>query len=239
MCTATWVFNQKGYELFFNRDELLTRDQGEPPKKSILGGISILAPIDGDAGGTWIGVNEFGFAVCLLNYYSSKTSGGAGGYISRGLLLHSLLDCPNRETARDRIAAIDLQTYRPFTILLFETATSSPFGIRWSGSGALEFDWAPSEPQSSSSFDTSKVVQGRVRLFHESFEGTDSTAHQHYHRSHEPDSGPYSVCMHRDDAETQSLSHIEVTDRKIEFTYTPGSPCCTRSLPRFSLPLRK
>lgn len=35
----------------------------------------------------------------------------------------------------------------------------------------------------------------------------------------------YSICMHRDDARTQSLSSIELKSGVVEFTYWDGQPC--------------
>jgi len=52
MCTATWLRGITGYEVFFNRDELATRKPARPPARRDRGGVRILAPLDGDAGGT-------------------------------------------------------------------------------------------------------------------------------------------------------------------------------------------
>src|SRR5258707_15575033 len=67
MCTATWIRTRDGYELFFNRDELATRKPALPPAAREREGVRFLAPEDGDAGGTWIGVNERAIAVGLAN----------------------------------------------------------------------------------------------------------------------------------------------------------------------------
>jgi hypothetical protein len=46
-----------------------------------------------------------------------------------------------------------------------------------------------------------------------------------FHRSHVPVRGRYSVCMHREDAATVSLSAVTVTREMIEFSYHGSSPC--------------
>src|SRR5713226_3305855 len=67
MCTVTWIHDEEGYQLFFSRDEKGTRKQATSPRFAAQDGIRFLAPVDGDFGGTWIGVNEFGVSTCLLN----------------------------------------------------------------------------------------------------------------------------------------------------------------------------
>ena len=46
-----------------------------------------------------------------------------------------------------------------------------------------------------------------------------------FHRSHWPDRGPYSPCMHREDAVTVSYTRIRVDVDAVELTYVDGSPC--------------
>ena len=51
------------------------------------------------------------------------------------------------------------------------------------------------------------------------FGGVTTDMLQAYHRSRDPLGGPYSVYMHRDDAETVSFSHVRVRADEIEFHY--------------------
>jgi hypothetical protein len=46
-----------------------------------------------------------------------------------------------------------------------------------------------------------------------------------YHRSHWPERGPFSVCMHREEAETHSVTEIRVTARAATIRYLDGPPC--------------
>ena len=92
MCTVTWCRTGVGYEIFFNRDERKTRKAARPPSIQRLHGTRYLAPADGDAGGSWIGANEFGVSLALLNNYPAAGREPAPGRISRGLLLLSLMD---------------------------------------------------------------------------------------------------------------------------------------------------
>ena len=72
MCTATWRFDESGYDLLFNRDERRSRSPGEPPRRDESDGICFLAPRDSAAGGTWIGVNDHGVSIFLLTYIMPK-----------------------------------------------------------------------------------------------------------------------------------------------------------------------
>lgn len=49
--------------------------------------------------------------------------------------------------------------------------------------------------------------------------------HHTFHTGHDADSGATSVCMHRDDARTVSLSEITVSHSLVQFRYFDGSPC--------------
>ena len=68
MCTVTWCSEGTGYALLFNRDEARTRSPAFPPEHRLRRGVRLISPLDPDAGGTWLGVNEFGVSVGLLNF---------------------------------------------------------------------------------------------------------------------------------------------------------------------------
>lgn len=74
MCTVSWDTSSTADLLWFNRDEQRSRSVAEPPRQHNLPeGLSVLSPVDPDGGGTWIGVNECGLIVCLLNAYDLGT----------------------------------------------------------------------------------------------------------------------------------------------------------------------
>jgi hypothetical protein len=66
MCTVSWVHQKDGYQLLSNRDEKHTRKPALAPSLRQQRQVRFLAPIDGDQGGSWIGVNQFGLSLCLL-----------------------------------------------------------------------------------------------------------------------------------------------------------------------------
>ena len=223
MCTMTWMFGDNNYELFFNRDEMRTRMVAFPPKIHVHEGTSFIAPIDADAGGTWMGVNDFGITVCLLNGYG-EIDPGRTDYTSRGALVMSLLDSGNSDVVDQRLHAADLTAYRPFSLLVFEAGV--PIVARlWDGL-SLRLEKTVPCPLVSLSFRFSDGSASRKELFdHLTVYNAETLAD--FHCSHLPDKGPLSVCMHRDDAQTVSLSRVVVTEADVHYYYAAGPPCKT------------
>lgn len=250
MCTATWRCDRLGYEVFFNRDELRIRSEADRPERHEENGVACIAPTDPDGGGTWIGVNDRGVTVALLNFYPQTdfdetssligpTDSGTGETVSRGILVRRMLSLGGIEEIRSGLGNESLERYRPFTLLVFGR-DFEPHMFRWFG--RLSERVSPEMPVSSSSFRTTAVVGNRIALFAELVPdglppNEQTTALVNYHRSHLPEAGPFSVCMHRDDACTRSFAHIRVGNDRAELIYTPGSPCETEPDPPLVLPL--
>ena len=77
-----------------NRDELRTRGREIPPTRYATLDTAWVGPIDSDAGGTWIGTNEFGLTACLLNAYfpvGAAPEVAQQGARSRGVIIPELL----------------------------------------------------------------------------------------------------------------------------------------------------
>ena len=82
-------------------------------------------------------------------------------------------------------------------------------------------------PKSSSSVDSKNVKKTRKDLFRDLnlVESKDAEHYINYHSSHLPSRSKDSVCMHRDDANTVSLSHVKVSKDGVFFAYADGPPC--------------
>lgn len=226
MCTVSWVAQPDGYELFSNRDEKRTRKPALPPAVRLQEGVRFAAPEDGDWGGTWIGVNEYGVTLCLLNGAAARQA-----RMSRGWLVRSLIAAPSVNHVLDRALAARLEPYAPFTLVAIEPGRVASL-LEWDGVRPVVIE--PAEaflPLTSSSFDPDGV---RLRR-REQFPGAASLAA--FHTSHGPRPDAYSVCMHRPDAETVSLSRIRVNHGCAEFLYQPGAPCAGLEPVAVRLPL--
>jgi hypothetical protein len=227
----TWHDEPGGYRMFFNRDERRERKPATPPAVLRRGDTRFVAPLDGDFGGTWIAVNEFGLSVCLLNGFppaGAVTVPDRHDYTSRGQLTLTLIESPTAQRAAGLLREIELEPYRPFVLFVIEPGDGGVLA-EWSGSSLQIADGRPLQPIVSSSFFTEEVRRNRVAVFGQLQEQSGAPSspalHLAYHRSHLPDRGPHSPCMHRPDASTVSFAHIHVTETAVCFDYVPGSPC--------------
>ena len=224
MCTVSWIQSNDEYEVFFNRDELRTRLRAHPPKLQEWHGVKYIAPVDADAGGLWIGVNEFGLSAFLLNYYHARSYSKPGKrYTTRGRLVRDLMDCRTVKEAESRLRTRSFSKYRPFTIAVIEPR-KPVLTLQWDGHSAIDIDRDSIRPLSSSSFEAEKVIGHRIELFRNLEEHTaslDSEAIIDYQLTPDDERGAYGVCMRRSDAQTVSFSHIKVGKKNIEFRYIP------------------
>jgi hypothetical protein len=239
MCTVSWAATADGYELFCNRDERRARKAAHAPTVRASRGVRYLAPTDAEAGGTWIAANEYGLALCLLNRYSEGEAQAAGEFKSRGLLLPDLLSLRDPAEAVRAVARGGLTQFRPFTLLAL-AAGATPAVACWTGRSLLVSDDGDSlMPLTSSSFNGAEVVRARRELFRRmpgGFIHPSAELLTRFHHSHEPEPGPFSVCMHRPDASTVSFSRVKVSPASVEFYYRPGPPCAGADGVRVSLP---
>lgn len=226
MCTVTWFTGSNGFELFSNRDELRTRLREDSPREYEQNGTRFLAPRDGQAGGTWITVNEYGVVLCLLNHYQAQVTLAPELARSRGLLVLELADCESLDEVSARTPLDELNRHQGFRLLAIESG-SSPRLIEWDGSLRRESD-APIAPLVSSSVDLGGAERLRTQLYRDLEHGDDPrAAHLAFHASHVEGPGPLSVCMHRPDAETRSLTHVVVRADRVAMRHGAGSPCRT------------
>jgi hypothetical protein len=228
MCTVSWLRQAEGYMLLCNRDERHTRKQASGPRVGNVRGVSFVAPVDGDHGGSWIGANQFGLTLCLLNRYGDWYTDPNKNYISRGLLLTDLLDCRRSQHVSERVNDIELDRFQPFTMSALAVEEPAIL-IDWTGSECtIQLDAEARMPLTSSSLKDPNVIASRRKLFAEMVSQPrklDVDLLRQFHRGHLPERGPYSVCMHRHDAATVSLSIVTVNRDTVEFSYQANSPC--------------
>jgi hypothetical protein len=219
MCTLSWACGDEGYTLFFNRDEQRSRAVAEPPTIGRTGPTRWIAPHDPEGGGTWLGVNEHGVTTCLLNRFDSAPP----GLTSRGLLVASLLDCTGPGEVRARIAGAALGRYAPFTMVTCAPGLPAQI-LGWSGEVLTTETVEPSGlVLTSSSVSPGQVRRVREVAFREADHRPESLAT--LHRSHTPSPSAFSICMHREDAETVSLCRVDVDPQRVRLEYLAGSPC--------------
>ena len=226
MCTVSWNYCPDGLHVFCNRDEQRSRPKARPPERHTSAtGANYLAPIDPVGGGSWIAVNDQGLLVTLLNYYQRQSVvPPAGPATSRGLLVTGLMDCGTPD-AVSAILATRVKHARAFHLI----AAHPDHPVRaWTWDGAT-LTAAPNPtsalPWSSSSFQTDDVLAWRSEQYQNVRHAPSPLqAARAFHATRHPEVGAFGICMERDDACTQSFSHITIGANNIAYRYTDGFP---------------
>lgn len=223
MCTVTVVPHEQGVRVLCNRDERRSRPAALPPQTYDLGGRLALFPVDPQGGGTWIGVNDAGVMVALLNVHRTTHLTDAQAKQSRGLVVRELLRCTSLAHAAAAVAGIDPRDFESFQVVIVHgarvaVATSDATGpiqcIQRRLEGPLLF--------TSSSLGDALVGPPRQRLFERMVVRTrhgwmDGQARFHDHQwSRRPE---ISIRMERADALTVSRTSVDVTNDRRQLLY--------------------
>jgi len=227
MCTITFSPRKTGYALAMNRDELLTRPPGLAPTRKIFNGREIICPSE-PGGGTWIALNQDRVCFALINWYSvaARVRGDA---VSRGNIILTVGAVAGSEAADDLLNSYPLQKTNPFRLIGVFPATNQIVEWQWDLQRLVRkrHRWRMQQ-WISSGFDEPAARQLRSRTFRAA-QKQDSSGNvgwlRSLHRSHLPERGPFSICMHRPDAATVSYTEITVTTRRAEMRYVPCPPC--------------
>ena len=226
MCTVSWFTTSTGYELFFNRDEQRSRSDALTPQVFQDNKIDYIMPIDPVGGGSWISLNNNGVSLCLLNYYQGEIP--PGDALSRGLLIKKLASSGDINSIQETLSNIALSRFAAFTLLIFYASGSvqneGVYGFRWDGRVFKSIN--PSSPMISSSVDAENVIEHRLSVYKElTNSGVNRQTLNQFHQHHHSKLGHRSPCMHRQDAQTVSFTHIIVSNKNNSLRYFPGSPC--------------
>src|SRR6266704_2442821 len=227
MCTVTFIARQRGYCLGMNRDEKLTRPAGLPPKKKTMNGRTVLCPSE-PGGGTWIALNDGGTTFALINWYSI-TARVAGKAVSRGEVVNSVSTASSPDLADTALAELPIHRINPFRLIGVFPATGEIVEWRWNLKQLVRKNhrWK-SQQWISSGFDEPTAQRVRSKTFQraERQHSADSLDWlRRLHRSHSPQAGPFSTCMHRADAATVSYTEVAVSTRDATMRYHVGAPC--------------
>ena len=232
MCSVSFIPREDGFVLAMNRDELISRVPALPPRVHYRGDLAVLCPSE-PSGGTWIGISSAGMAFSLLNWHSQPNRPGED-LISRGEVVRALLSGGSSSAAASILKELPLRRMNPFRLIAVSLPERSLTEWR-SGTEALTSEAHPWKRQHwfSSGFDEAGAIQVRQRVCAQ-FPGDleDLTTLRKLHATHQPMAGPFSLCMHREDAATVSYTEISVRDHTASMFYIAGSPCSSAA--RFS-----
>jgi len=210
-----------------NRDEKLTRPTALPPRKRTVNGRAVFAPSE-PGGGTWIALNDQGATLALINWYSIRARVGRNA-LSRGEAVNSVSTAISPDTADAALHALPLNRIKPFRLIGVFPTTSEVVEWRWNMKQLVRKNhrWK-SQQWISSGFDepAAQRVRGRAFRLAQKQESAGSLGWlRRLHRSHAPETGPCSTCMHRADAATVSYTEISVSTPGAVMRYHAGAPC--------------
>ncbi len=225
MCSVSFIPREDGFVLAMNRDELISRVPALPPRVHHRGELAVLCPSE-PSGGTWIGISSAGMAFSLLNWHSQPDRTGKN-VISRGEVVRALLAGRSSSTAASILKELPVGRMNPFRLIAVSLPERALMEWR-SGAEALTSTVHPWRRQHwfSSGLDEARAIQVRRRVCAQ-FSGDleDLTTLRKLHATHQPIAGPFSLCMHREDAATVSYTEISVRDHTASMSYISGSPC--------------
>jgi len=155
MCTFV-ILRRPGHDwpvlIGANRDEMIDRPW-EPPARHWPDRPEVIAGRDVLAGGSWLGVNDFGVVAGILNRHGSL--GPAAGQRSRGELVLEALDHADAKDAAAALERLEPAAYRTFNLIVADnrdaywlrhadptgtlpiTATALPTGLAMIAAGDL------------------------------------------------------------------------------------------------------
>jgi len=241
VCTLALYFNSfDDYPLVVaaNRDEHY--DRPSAPPALLHAGPAIVAGRDLHAGGTWLGVNEYGLLAGILNRRADGEPESRPGTRSRGLLC---LDVLALRTAADARGFVESRTddYQPFTLLCADANGAwsaynqgGQIQTKGLGPGLHAFSNATESDASSEKRDRAYVLfaglaedlktdrtvaaDGFLRL------GKVLGDHTLGDGSNDPRD---AICMHGESAGTVSSSIIVLSqrERRVRTFFCSGAPC--------------
>jgi hypothetical protein len=239
MCTVTFIARPRGYCLGMNRDEKLTRPTGLPPKEKKVNGRAVISPSE-PGGGTWIAVNDHGATLALINWYSIRAR-AVSKVVSRGKVINSMSAAISPDSADVALRGLPLIHINPFRLIGIYPAAGEIVEWRWNLEQLVRkhHRWK-SQQWISSGFDEPAAQRVRGKTFQRA-ERQPSTGSLDWlrclHRSHSPQAGPFSTCMHRAGAATMSYTEVAVSSRHAIMRYHAGAPCqnCKSAIHRIQL----
>jgi hypothetical protein len=116
-----------------NRDEMIDR-QAKPPGRHWPDRAEVVAGLDLLAGGSWLGLNDWGVAAAVLNRHGSL--GPAQGMRSRGELVLEALDHADAVSAAEALSHLDPDAYRSFNLII--TDNRDGFWLRHADGGEID-----------------------------------------------------------------------------------------------------
>jgi hypothetical protein len=227
MCTVSFVPNENGFLLGMNRDESRFRPIALPPQ--VHGGAGEFSVYPSEpGGGTWIGMNNSGLCLALINWHAVPTC-PVRRIVSRGIVVKELIQSRTTDLLCGLLRELPLERMPAFRLIAFSLRESVVREFRWDRNrvNAVSHRWE-AKHWFSSGLDEQLVEIARAEVCRQAWSESDAgelSWLRRLHRSHLPDRGGYSICMHREEACTVSYTEVMFRDSGGAMRYHPGPLC--------------
>ena len=238
-----------------NRDEKRTRASALPPGIIDVEGVRALFPRE-RTGGTWIAANDSGVCLALINWHRIERE-PMGEILSRGEIVRALSGKSSSDEIASSIIKLPLSRMRPFRLIAISTREQIVIEWQWNLKrlAKRKRKWQ-TQHWFSSGFDEARAQRERTKVCASVAAGDGDAGGgkpragvnaagyslallRRLHQSHAPERGPFSICMHRDDAATVSYTEVAVTPTRLTMRYKDTAPCLAGSTAVTSLSLRR
>jgi uncharacterized protein with NRDE domain len=223
MCTMTVLpLPGERVRVAFNRDESRDRPAALPPVRRRFGRREAVLPIDPHSEGTWIGANDAGLILALLNGNPPHPVRQRAAR-SRGHIVPESLCCDSPADALDRFERLlQPSDFAPFRLVVLGRGLVAD--IRWDGQQSMVSSRLLGGTPvlfTSSGLGDHLVEAPRRELFEMLFENAHDpvAAQDAFHAHRWPGREHLSVSMERADARTVSRSLIVRDERAVQFEY--------------------
>jgi uncharacterized protein with NRDE domain len=163
MCTVV-LLRRPGHAWPFllaaNRDELLDRPS-RPPGRHWPDRPEVIAGLDLEAEGSWLGLNDHGVVAAVLN--REGTLGAESGRRSRGELVLEALDHAEAKEAAGALSDLHPGAYRPFNLLVADPKDC--YWLRHGGDGEIRVHSVPGGLHMIASGELDDPAQPRIGRF--------------------------------------------------------------------------
>lgn len=212
----TWTRRGGELTLCFNRDEQHSRLESFPPHVWLEG---FVAPLDMDAGGTWLAVKPDGTVLALLNHYPPSFTKCTPA-LSRGTLIAALAARPERPTPA-LLRSFGAESMNPFRLVALSLKRAVIF--TWNGKRLSRNEMqGDTEFITSSSWHPQAVTDVRHEMFRRWLQDNPSPELEAMIQFHSmmghPRGGAFAVCMNREDARSVSMNTVHLTRERAEMT---------------------
>jgi hypothetical protein len=239
MCTVSFLPRTNGFYVAMNRDEERDRLAGLAPAVVELESRRAVFPRE-RTGGTWICANDSGVCLALINWHRIEHK-PKNDTLSRGLVVRQLA---GESTANEIAAAmkkLPVRTLQPFRLIAIVPRERRIIEWRWNLQrlAICSHEWQR-QHWFSSGFDENRAEIERQLVCDAAIDlpsAESLTWLRKLHRSHAPERGPFSICMHRADAATVSYTEVSVTENLACMRYASGPPCIARLTVAKKLPI--